>query len=146
MLEPGQYSVWFKARQGDGLGVVWLQNGRVTGGDKLVTYAGTYTEDGNRFHVSIKTKRHAPGRLPLFQIDELDIELDGTSGGQIATASGRVKQVPDTPFDIILIRIDDDASAEAPSTRPFAPTLVQNSPAHREPPTPASQMPDKAAP
>ena len=109
MLARGQYSVWFKARQGDGLGVISVRDGEIAGGDDLVTYHGTYTETGDRFHASIKTKRHAPGRLPLFQIDELDIELEGNSSNPIATASGRVKQVPDTPFDVILIPITDDA-------------------------------------
>ncbi len=115
MLEAGQYSVWFKAKQGEGLGVISLRNGHIVGGDKLVSYAGTYTENGDQFSVSIQTKRHAPGRLPLFQIDELDIELRGDSSGQIITASGSVKQVPDTPFDVILIRIVDNTSGEPPS-------------------------------
>ncbi|MBS0528292.1 MAG: hypothetical protein JSS22_02720, partial [Proteobacteria bacterium] len=110
MLAQGQYSVWFKTKQGEGLGIITLRNGRVTGGDDLVTYAGTYTESGHRFHASVKTRRHAPGRLPLFQIDELDIELDGKSGGHLIIASGKVKQVPDTPFDAILIPIADEAA------------------------------------
>jgi hypothetical protein len=114
MLAHGQYSVWFKAKQGDGLGVITLRDGHIHGGDKLVTYVGTYTENGDHFHVSIQTKRHAPGRLPLFQIDELDIELEGNSSGHVVTASGTVKQVPDTPFDVILIPIPDDTSGEPP--------------------------------
>lgn len=115
MLTQGQYSVWFKARQGDGMGIVSVGGGHIIGGDKLVSYAGTYMENGNRFTASIKTKRHSPGRLPLFQIDELDIELDGNSGGHVITASGRIKQVPDTPFDVIMIRITDDGPGQAPS-------------------------------
>jgi hypothetical protein len=121
MLAHGQYSVWFKANQGDGVGVITLSHGRITGGDKLVTYTGTYTEDGDRFTVSIKTRRHAPGRLPLFQIDELDIELEGNSGGSVISASGRVKQVPGTPFDVILIPIPNDTFGEPPSGRTNAP-------------------------
>ena len=121
MLAHGQYSVWFKAKQGEGLGVISLRDGHISGGDKLVTYVGTYTEHGDRFHVSIKTSRHAPGRFPLFQIDELDIELEGNSGGRIITASGTVKQVPDTPFDVILIPIPDDGKPSAHSNaRPRA--------------------------
>jgi hypothetical protein len=121
MLAQGQYSVWFKANQGDGVGVITLRQGRIVGGDKLVSYSGTYIEDGDRFTVSIKTRRHAPGRLPLFQIDELDIELEGNSGGPVITASGRVKQVPGTPFDVILILIPDDTSGEPPSGGTNAP-------------------------
>lgn len=115
MLAQGQYSVWFKAKQGDGMGVISVGGGHIVGGDKLVSYAGTYIENGDHFTASIKTRRHAPGRLPLFQIDELDIELDGNSGGHVITASGRIKQVPDTPFDVIMIRIPDDAPAAASS-------------------------------
>jgi hypothetical protein len=114
MLAHGQYSVWFKAKQGDGLGVITLRDGHIHGGDKLVTYTGTYSESGDHFHASIKTKRHAPGRLPLFQIDELDIELDGTSRGRIITASGTVRQVPTTPFDVILIPIADESDQPPP--------------------------------
>jgi hypothetical protein len=107
MLRDGQYSVWFKAPQGEGLGIVTLHDGLVSGGDTMVKYEGTYREVGDEFWVSIKTERYAPGRLPLFQIDKLDIELHGHSGGPIASASGSVKQVPNTPFNVILVPIAD---------------------------------------
>lgn len=113
MLANGKYSVWFKARQGEGLGVISLTDGRVIGGDAMVSYAGTMIQTGDDFVVSIKTKRCAPGRLPLFQIDELDIELTGTSVGPIAHASGSVKQVPDTFFDVILLPVVEDAAGDA---------------------------------
>lgn len=112
MIQNGQYQVWFKARQGAGLGVVTMENGRVTGGDTMVKYEGTYREEGDQFWVTLKTERFAPGRLPLFQIDKLDIELHGNSAGPIPTASGTVKQVPDTTFEVILLPIVDKADSD----------------------------------
>lgn len=109
MLRGGQYSVWYKAIQGEGLGIVTMRDGRVSGGDDMVKYEGTYREVGDEFWVSLKTERYAPGRLPLFQIDKLDIELYGNSGSPIATASGLVKQVPDTLFEVILVPIVDQS-------------------------------------
>jgi hypothetical protein len=105
MLAKGQYSVWFKTKQGDGVGVILLADGRIVGNDTMVSYEGSYTENGDNFEAFIKTKRHSPGTLPLFQIDELDIELRGTSSGPVVSATGRVKQVPETSFDVLLIRI-----------------------------------------
>lgn len=108
MLKNGQYNVWFKARQGEGVGIITLENGSISGRDALVTYSGSYKEDGDRFSAIIHTKRHSPGRLPLFQIDELDIELEGTSETRIATARGRIAQVLDTFFEVTLIPVPDE--------------------------------------
>jgi hypothetical protein len=112
MIRDGHYSVWYKAAPGEGLGIVTLQDGRIVGGDTMVRYEGTYRREGDQFWASIKTKRWAPGRLPIFQIDELDISLSGRSNARIPTASGSVQQVPSARFEIILVPIaDDDRSA-----------------------------------
>lgn len=105
MLKNGQYNVWFKAQQGDGVGIVTLQDGLVSGRDELVSYSGSYEEHGDRFTAIITTKRHSPGKLPLFQIDELDIELEGRSDGPIPNARGKVHQVPEALFEVLLLPV-----------------------------------------
>lgn len=109
MLKSDRYSVWYKANRAAGLGIVTMKDGCVRGGDTMVKYEGTYTENGDEFRVSLRTKRFAPGRLPLFQIDELNIELRGNSSGGLPMATGSVKQVPGVLFEVILLPIVEDA-------------------------------------
>ena len=77
------------------LGVVTMKDGRVTGRDTQVAYDGTYREDGDEFWVSLKTKRYAPGRLPLFQIDELDISARAVAA---SVTRSEVPWSPSSPF------------------------------------------------
>lgn len=106
-MANGTYSVWFKSVQGEGTGIVELADGLINGRDTMVTYEGRYDEDGDRFTATISTRRHSPGHLPLFQIDELDIDLAGLSSGPRAHAAGRVRQMPGVNLEVILIPIVD---------------------------------------
>jgi hypothetical protein len=61
MLRNGSYSAWFRTRQeegrrmmqGEGTGVIELKDGKVTGGDTVLAYTGSYVVDGDKFTACI---------------------------------------------------------------------------------------------
>jgi len=107
MLENGKYSVWFRTPLGEGTGVVLLGDGEITGGDTVLAYKGTYSQDGDAFFVDIATKRHSPGQLSVFGIDNVDLTLQGKSSGRVASCRGTSRQAPGMAFEATLVRIAD---------------------------------------
>jgi hypothetical protein len=87
MLRNGSYSAWFRTRQeegrcmmqGEGTGVIELNDGKVTGGDAVLAYTGSYVADGDKFTAFIATKRHTLGQPSVFGlgIDEVNLTLTG---------------------------------------------------------------------
>jgi hypothetical protein len=63
--------------QGEGTGVIELNDGKVTGGDTVLAYTGSYAADGDKFTAFIATKRHSPGQPSVFGIDEVNLTLTG---------------------------------------------------------------------
>jgi hypothetical protein len=56
-----------------------LNDGKLTGGDTVLAYSGTYFQNGDRFSASVRTQRHSPGQASIFGIDKLDLTLTGKS-------------------------------------------------------------------
>ena len=107
MLENGKYSAWFRTALGEGTGVVTLKDGTITGGDTVLAYTGTYSQDGDVFTVDIATKRHSPGQLSVFGIDNVDLALGGKSAGRVASCRGTTRQAPGMAFEATLVRMAD---------------------------------------
>jgi T3SS negative regulator,GrlR len=107
MLANGKYSAWFRTSLGEGTGIVILQDGNVSGGDTVMAYSGSYKQDGDSFSADIAIKRHSPGQLSVFGIDDVDIVLTGKSTGKSASCYGRSKQEPSMTFEAIMIRMAD---------------------------------------
>ena len=105
MLQNGEYAAWFKTPRGEGTGILLLVNGKITGGDSVLTYSGSYQVDEDRFTAVVSTRRHAAGQPTLFGIDEVQIEVVGKSTGTTASCTGTAKQAPDLPFQATLIRV-----------------------------------------
>ena len=117
MLQNGSYSAWFRTRQGEGTGVVVLNDGKVTGGDNVSAYTGSYVVDGDKFTASIAARRHTQGLPSVFGVDNVDLTLTGKSAPTTASCSGTAKQAPGLTFEATLIRISDQ-----PRALPRAPT------------------------
>ncbi|KRR29623.1 GrlR family regulatory protein [Bradyrhizobium retamae] len=107
MLKDGTYSAWFKTPRGQGTGLANLRDGRISGGDTVISYGGTYEVDGDRFVATLTTRRHAAGQPSVIGIDEVELRLTGTSQGTIATCSGTVDEVPGMVFEATLILSQD---------------------------------------
>jgi hypothetical protein len=107
MLVNGKYSAWFRTPLGEGTGNVTLQDGNVFGGDTVMTYSGSYKQDGDDFSADIAVKRHSAGQLSVFGIDEVDIVLTGKSTGKTVSCRGMSRQAPGMTLEATLIRMAD---------------------------------------
>jgi hypothetical protein len=115
MLRNGSYSAWFRTRQrekagvmqGEGTGVVELNDGKVTGGDTVLAYTGSYVVDGDKFTAFIATERHTPGQSSVFGIgiDDVNLTLTGRSTPTTASCTGIAKQAPGLTFEAVLVRM-----------------------------------------
>ncbi len=110
MLKDGKYSVWFRTPLAEGTGVVVLiPNGRLSGGDTVLSYTGHWRTDGEQFEATVFTARHSPGPPSVFGVDVLDITLTGRSdGGVTASCKGTAKQAPGLTFEATLVRMGDN--------------------------------------
>jgi hypothetical protein len=122
MLRNGSYSAWFRTRhkvgtgimQGEGTGVIELNDGKVTGGDTVLAYTGSYVVDGDKFTACIATERHTQGQPSVFGIDNFDLTVSGRCTPTMASCTGTAKQSPDLAFEAVLIPISDEPSNAAP--------------------------------
>jgi len=108
MLKDGTYSVWFKTPQGEGTGIIRLADGNLTGEDSFFNYSGSYEQDGDRFHATVKTARHSDGPSTIFGVDQVELSLEGRSNGAMASCTGTAKQAPNLGFKATLILVQDD--------------------------------------
>jgi hypothetical protein len=118
MLRNGSYSAWYRTPLREGTGIVELNDGKVTGGDTVLAYTGTYFQNGDIFSASVSTRRHSQGQPSVFGIDEFDLILTGKSTPTTASCTGIAKQLPDLAFEAVFVRIADQPS-EAPAQSRF---------------------------
>jgi hypothetical protein len=113
VLKDGKYSVWFRTPLAEGTGVVLLApNGRLSGGDTVLSYTGHWRIDGELFEAAVFTARHSPGQPSVFGVDDLDISLIGRAkGGLTASCKGTAKQAPGLSFEATLVRMADGESS-----------------------------------
>ena len=65
--------MWFKTPLSEGTGVVQLRDGQVFGRDTVMEYFGSYNQRGDEFTAEISMRRHTPGQLSVFGIDDVDM-------------------------------------------------------------------------
>jgi hypothetical protein len=129
MLRNGSYSAWFRTQRGEGTGIVELNDGKVTGGDTVLAYTGSYVEDGDAFTALIATCRHTPGQPSVFgiDIDNVDLTITGNSSATTtASCTGTVKQIAGMTFEAVLIRISDQPADPPVRGRVGGPKRVPN--------------------
>jgi hypothetical protein len=129
MLRNGSYSAWFRTPRGEGTGIVELKDGKVTGGDTVLAYSGSYVEDGDAFTASIATCRHTQGQPSVFgiDIDNVDLTLTGNSSATTtASCTGTVRQITGLTFEAVLIRISDQPADSPVRGRVGGPKRMPN--------------------
>ena len=107
MLRNGSYSAWYRTSLREGTGVVVLKDGKLTGGDTVLAYTGTYFQNGDRFSASVTTQRHTAGQPSVFGIDNVNLTLTGKSTPTTASCTGTAEQAPDLTFEATLIPMAD---------------------------------------
>ena len=125
MLKNGKYSAWFRTSLGEGMGVVMLQDGKLTGGDTVFAYTGSHSQTGNEFTADIAIHRHS-GQSSVFGFDNVDLTLVGKSTRTMASCRGTSLQATGMTVEAIII--------------PYRGLTYTNIPRHREP-TPVVPIP-----
>jgi hypothetical protein len=92
---------------GEGTGLLTLRDGAIKGGDTVLAYSGSYDQDGDAFTAEITTRRHTPGQLSVFGIDNVDLAVAGKSSPTVASCRGTTRQAPAMAFEAILLPIAD---------------------------------------
>ena len=102
MLKDGEYAAWFRTPRGEGTGILHLANGKLSGGDSIFDYSGSYQVDDNRFTATLMTRRHAEGPTTVFGVDEVELKVTGKVHGITASCSGTAEQAPGVVFEATL--------------------------------------------
>jgi hypothetical protein len=107
MLATGLYKAEFNTRRGRGAGTIFVQDGKLWGGDSSMFYIGRYTEDGDGLSAVINTDIHTkiPGIESVFGVDQLRLTLGGTIKGDSIVMTGRAAQAPTLEFEAVLTKI-----------------------------------------
>ena len=108
-MQNGLYKVSFQTPSGGGDGVVVLTDGELRGGDAILYYAGTYTQNGDQFSAQVAIDRHSntPGMESVFGIDLVTISIVGTSQGDTVQLTGVAAESPGISFQASLTRLCD---------------------------------------
>ncbi len=108
-MQNGLYKVAFRTPIGEGYGVVVLENGTLQGGDSMMFYVGTYTENEGQFTASVDVNVHSdvPGMVSVFGPgrNRVHIDLKGQSTDSSANANGSSPQAPGVGFSTTLTRL-----------------------------------------
>jgi T3SS negative regulator,GrlR len=108
-MRDGFYKVEFQTPMGLGTGVVFLQDGKMRGGDAALFYIGTFKQNESEFTADVTTDRHTqyPGIVSVFGKDRVHISLKGTSTHDSAVMQGTAIEAPGVKFSAKLSRIGD---------------------------------------
>ncbi|KWV46482.1 hypothetical protein AS156_01440 [Bradyrhizobium macuxiense] len=128
MLRDGQYAAWFRTPRGEGTGIVHLANGRISGGDCVFVYGGSYEFDEDRFTATLTTRRFADGPTTVFGCDEVEAELTGRFNGTTAVCSGTARQAPGVRFEATLFLQQEEQPLVPGPKSTLAPTHVARLP------------------
>jgi hypothetical protein len=81
-----------------------LQDGKLTGGDTVIPYTGSYSQTGDEFTADITIHRHS-GQLSVFGFDNVDLTLVGKSTRTMASCRGTSLQATGMTIEAIIIPI-----------------------------------------
>jgi hypothetical protein len=107
-MQNGLYKVEFQTPLGAGAGVVYLENGKLHGGDSAMFYIGKVSEQGEDLVAEVESKRHTQGMQSVFGIDHTHITLKGRASNNTAAAlTGSAKEAPNVALKAKLVKISD---------------------------------------
>lgn len=128
MFEKGSYAAWFKTPLKQGTGIAHLADGKISGGDSIMSYSGTYEVCGDRFTAVVVTARHSEGHETVFGVDNLTLRLEGRFAGKVARYVARADGFPDMILEGTLIRSEQDLPRPDRVVPPFDPEKLPKLP------------------
>ncbi|HEX4409973.1 MAG TPA: GrlR family regulatory protein [Xanthobacteraceae bacterium] len=110
-MKNGLYKVEFETPLGTRAGIVFLQDGKIRGGDSAMFYVGTLTENGEDLAADVQSRFHTMGTgvASVFgpEIKQAHLTLKGKAFGTAATFWGNAAEAPDVSFQARVRRISD---------------------------------------
>jgi hypothetical protein len=82
--------------------VVYLLDGKISGGDCFFDYSGSYEVQNDRFTATLITRRRADGPTTVFGLDDIEAKLTGLVKGKTIWCQGTAEQVPGLQFEATL--------------------------------------------
>src|SRR5262249_30205050 len=90
-----------------------LVDGKISGGDSMFDYSGSYQIDHDSFTATLTTRRFADGpTTTLFGCDEVEAQLTGRFNGTTAVCSGTAKEAPGVRFEATLFFQQQDQTPD----------------------------------
>jgi len=120
MQRDGEYRAWFRTPRGEGTGVVYLFDGKISGGDCFFDYSGSYQLEEDHFTATLTTRRRVEGPTTVFGVDEIEVKLAGSLKGKTLWCCGTAEQAPGLRFEATLFPGGDQASPPAVKRPPAA--------------------------
>jgi hypothetical protein len=125
-MREGLYKVEMHTVHGSRCGVLYVNDGKMMGGNSAFAFIGTYRdrEDG-RVLVDISTMRHNddPKFQPLLKTDKITLSLEGRQQGEQYFFEGGTTQLPGISFNSVMTPISE---AGAPTARPAGKGGIRN--------------------
>ena len=120
MQRDGEYRAWFRTSRGEGTGVVYLLDGKISGGDCFFDYSGSYQFEDDRLTATLITRRRVEGPTTVFGFDDVHANLTGEVRGKTVWCCGTADQAPGLQFEATLFRGLEEPIAPVANGAPVA--------------------------
>jgi hypothetical protein len=109
-LRTGFYKVRFTLDDAVGRSVMYVQAGRMLGGNSSFAHVGSYREAGSELLAEVKTLRHHtdPDYRPLAGTDQARLSLRGWNEGETVRFEGGLQELPGSVFRAVMTPIGDE--------------------------------------
>jgi hypothetical protein len=117
----GLYKIEMSTVHGSRLGVIYVYDGKMMGGNSAFAFIGTYQRSGDgELSVDISTLRHNddPTFQPLFKADKITMALKGRQQGEQYHFEGGTTQLPGISFSSVMTPISEEAAPPVPRSEP----------------------------
>ena len=119
MLKDGTYAAWFKTPSGQGTGIVHVAHGKIWGRDGVMPTTAP-AKWMKPIYRDVTTKRHTEGLPTVFGDDqELELKLEGTCAGKVATYVGTAEQFPGVILEGMLLFSEQQQPRAAEAREPI---------------------------
>jgi len=109
-LFGGFYTVRFQLGEAVGRGVMYARDGKLLGGNSAFAHIGTYEElGGDEIAIVVNTVRHNPdpNYKAMAGTDDATLFARGTPDGDLYRFQGRLRELPDVPFQSVMTPVED---------------------------------------
>lgn len=106
----GFYTVRFQLGEAVGRGVMYARDGKLLGGNSAFAHIGTYEElGGDEIAIVVNTVRHNPdpNYKAMAGTDDATLFARGTRDGDLYRFQGRLRELPDVPFQSVMTPVED---------------------------------------